>query len=60
MDDNGQYGDYFDLKVGQRVRLTIIGEITEVGSNYAEVLSEDGEEYAVGNNYPETLIEVLK
>lgn len=52
----GQYGDWNDLKVGDEIRVTITGYVTEVGSNYADIETEYGNELTIDGDWD---VEVL-
>jgi hypothetical protein len=54
----GQYGDYQGLRVGDRVKITAYAEVTEVGTNYAEVEIEgNGDELSVGMDWDIKVVE---
>lgn len=58
MSEDGQYGDYSGLKVGQRVMVSTWGTVVEVGGNYVEIeQDESGDEITVNNDWDIVRIE---
>ena len=47
----GQYGDFAGLKVGDEVVVSISGFVVEVGTNYAELDLEGGDELSVNMDW---------